>query len=714
MMSATPHAEALNLDRLLNPRSVVIVGASAREGTPGARIQSGLERLGYPGDVFLVNPNRAEIAGRACVGSVAEIPEGVDLGVLCVSRDRVQAAMEACIDRGVGAIVIFAAGYAEQDDAGAADQLELAEICRRANVPLLGPNCLGFASMRSRAPITMVNIPHATSAPGVSIIAQSGAIMSSLFATMQLKGTNVSNLISVGNQAVLGIEDFVERFVDDDDTRVITVFAERLRQPQRFLALAKRARAKRKPIVLMHTGRSRMAQSAAQSHTGAMAGDDAVMRALTAHEGVILVDSLDELADVSALIARYPVPPTKGVGIVTNSGAFRGISFDYCERVGLDIPDLDRSTVDEMSRRLPSFAVAENPMDLTVQTIAEPDLIGIAARTLLDDPNVGSCVLAVHAGVEAVEYAKHVGPMLSDVEQPVAYCLLGEGAPAPDELIATLRESGIPLFRSVERGLKAIARLTEYGRNLANLAGSDARPDVASSTSNEILRAGTWTEAESKSWLEGLGLPVPQGEIVVDLIAARATAAAIGYPVVLKAQATQLTHKSDSGGVALGITDEAALDGAWETLQANVARLDPPVTLDGVLVERMATKGVELVVGFRRDPDWGPVLLLGLGGIWIEVIKDVRLMPATVGVESIVEEILRLKGQSMLTGGRGRPAADILSVAKIAHRLAEAALRNPALVEVDLNPVVAFAEGQGAVVLDALVVCSDDSNIEGP
>ena len=698
--------EAMDIDRLLRPRSIVIVGASARPESPGARVLAGLSRLDFKGMIHLVNPTRTELGGRPCVPRIADIPDGVHLAALCVAKNAVQESLEECAARGVRAAVVFAAGYAEQDAAGIADQVRLAATARAAGIALLGPNCLGFASMRARTPITMVHVPAVTEGPGVAVVAQSGAIMSSLFATMTLKGTPVTQLVSVGNQAVLGIEDFVERFVEDDETRVITVFAERLREPRRFLELAVRARGKGKPIVLMHTGRSKKARDAARSHTGAMAGDHAVMRSLVGHEAVILVDSLDELADVSALAARYPVPPAKGVSIVTNSGAFRAISFDYCESVGLDVPVLERGTVEAMAARLPPYAVTENPMDLTVQTIAEPALIGIAARALLDDPNVGSAVLAVHAGGEAVEYARLAGPMLADSEKPVAYCLLGEGAPAPPELVAALKDSRIPMFRSVERGLGAIARLTAYGHALARADDRVEGPPPEVGSAPMPARAGTWTEAEGKAWLAALGLPVPRGALARSLDEARRTGAAIGYPVVLKAQSTALTHKTDAGGVLLNLGDDASLAAGWDALHANVARAHPGLQLDGVLVERMARTGVELVVGLKRDPDWGHVLLVGLGGIWIEVIKDVRLMPADLSEEAIAEEIGRLRGSALLAGERGTPPADIRAVARIAATVGQAALANPRIAEIDLNPVFAYSEGEGAVVLDALIVTS--------
>ncbi|MEJ8824500.1 acetate--CoA ligase family protein [Variovorax humicola] len=692
---------SMQVDRLLAPKSIVVVGASARPESPGARVFAGLKRLGYEGAIYLVNPSRKELDGHPCVASIAEVPQGVDLAVLCVPKTAVQASLEECIARQVGAAVVFAAGYAEQDAEGTQEQEKLARTARDAGVALLGPNCLGFANLQARVPITMVNVAKpASDAPGIAIIAQSGAFMSSLYASMALKGIPVSSIVSVGNQAVLGVEDFMERFIDDEAISVITVFAERLGEPQRFLEIAARARARKKPIVLMHTGRSSKARDAAQSHTGALAGDDAIMRALVALEAVILADSIDELADVSALAAMFREAPTKGVGVVTNSGALRGITFDFCESMGLDVPALEPATIAKMAARLPAFAVAENPIDVTVQAIAEPDLIGTGARALLDDPNIGSAVLAVHAGKEAAEYARLAGPMLKNSRKPVAYALLGEGAPLSAELSQALRENGIPMFRSVERALGAVARLTAYG----NACLRAARVADRAAKVPALAGSGTLTEYESKRWMKQLGVPVPKGELATNVEDARRIAAEIGYPVVLKAQASALAHKSDAGGVILNVGHDAALLHAWDELHANIRRAKGDLTLDGVLVETMARKGTELVIGVKRDPDWGPVMLIGLGGIWIEILKDVRLMPLDLSEDAIVEELGKLRANGVLKGARGALPADVRAVARIAAALGKAVLATPQIAEIDLNPVIVYPEGEGTIALDALIV----------
>lgn len=691
------------MDRLLRPKSIAIVGASPKPTSPGARILGNLTRCGFKGSIFLVNPGRTELEGRPCVPSVSDLPLGIDLAALCVPKAAIAECLRECAAREVGSAVVFASGYAEQDQEGAAEQAAITEIARESNIALLGPNCLGFINAIAGIPVTIATCnPPAEIKPGVGVIAQSGAFMSSLRATFDLKGIPASMLVSVGNQAVLGIEDVLEDMIADPGTLVITIFAERLGEPQRFLELAAGARAARKPIVLMHTGKSNRAREAAQSHTGALAGNYAVMQALLTHESVILVDSLDELADVSALLCRYPTPPTAGVGLVTNSGALRAITFDYCEAAGIDVPELDEATKAAMAKRLPSYAVVENPIDLTVQVLQEPELVGIGGKALVDDPNVGSVVLAVHAGLEAAEYAKHAGPLLANSTKPIAYSVLGEGALVSPELLASLREGNILLFRSVERALGSVAKITAYGRSLLT---NSRRPPA--SIHGAGPGSGVLTEVQGKSWLASKGVLIPKGGLATTIGQAHEIAERIGYPVVLKVQSRNLPHKSDVGGVILGVSDRAALERGWHELHENVLKKKANAVIDGILVEEMAPRGIELVVGMRRDPDWGPILLVGLGGVWIEILNDVRLMPVDLSEAAIAAELGRLRGAKLLHGARGAKPADIDAVARIAALIGSLAAAHPEILEIDINPLIVYEKGKGALALDALVVSAE-------
>jgi acyl-CoA synthetase (NDP forming) len=696
---------AISVERLLRPKSIAVIGVSATPGTTGAGILGSLANFAYPGAIHIVSRGRTEVLGRPCVATIDELPADIDCGVICLPQAAAAEAVAACARRGMGAAIVYASGFAEQDAKGEADQAEISRIARAHGMAILGPNCLGLTNYVGDVPLgfSLQQRPAPAKRRNLAIVAQSGGMGSSLRGALLQHGIDTTYVVSTGNEAATTIEDFLTDIVEDPETRVIASIAEHLRKPQLFLKIARRARALGKPIVLLHPGRSVKARDAARSHTGALAGDYAIMEALVRHEAVVLVDSFAEWIDVTALLCRHPVPPALGVGVITNSGAFRGITFDLCERLGLPIPELEDATKDALRKIIPAFAGASNPLDLTAQTIGQANLVGLAAQPMVGDPTVGSIVLAlVGGGPSAIENARYVIPVLQQTEKPVLYSFLGEQSNLGPELPATLRAADILLLRSPESALAAMARATEYG---AALRAAGQRVPAAG-TPATLPRSGVLTEIEGKHILAAAGIAVPRGELAQDLAGATAIAGRIGYPVVLKAQARELTHKSDAGGVILGLADAAALARGWQELQDNLQRARPGLALDGVLVEAMGKRGIEMVVGARRDPDWGPVLLIGLGGIWIETLNDVRLMPADLTEDGIVAEILKLRGARLLQGARGAKAADIAALARAAARIGALVLATPSLSEIDVNPLVVYPEGEGVVALDALIVAN--------
>jgi acyl-CoA synthetase (NDP forming) len=522
-------------------------------------------------------------------------------------------------------------------------------------------------------------------------------------AALQAREIAVSYSISTGNEALNGIEDFLEYLIADEATRVIAMLAEQIRSPKRFLALARMARETRKPVVLLHPGRGTAARASAMTHTGALSGDYDVMRALVTNAGVIAVENLEELIDVSELALRWPELPGGGAAIITESGAFKGLALDAAEELGLALPEPSSTTKFVLGALAPDLILPTNPLDLTAQALVDPDLYRKTMKPLLDDPQYGSMVLAIILSSPELSRRK-MQPIMETLAQlqplkPTVFAMLGEEAEVPPEIIANLRGMDVPFFRSPERALRALARITEF----------TARPQptsVASAAATPAVRlsAGTIPEHASKRLLADFGIAVPEGELVSDLQGARAAAARIGYPVALKAQATALAHKSDAGGVILALSDDDSLARGWQRLNANLSRTRPGLALDGVLIEAMARPGVEIILGARGDPDWGPVLVVGLGGIWAEALHDVRTLPPDLAPEDIAKELLKLKGAVLLRGYRGAPPLDIDAVAEMAAQLGAFVMAHPEIAEVDLNPVVVHARGKGAVALDALIV----------
>ncbi|MEA2930667.1 MAG: hypothetical protein QOG38_3095 [Hyphomicrobiales bacterium] len=695
------HRTPSRLDRLIRPRSVAIVGVSPEPGHMGGSVLANLERCRFEGDIHIVSRSRPEFNGRKCVPSIDDLPHGVDAAVLVVPQTVVMDAIAACGRRGVGGAIVFASGFAEMGDGGRAEQEKLAAAARAANVAMLGPNCIGLCSFGVGAALTFefnVERPPESGAPKIGMVAQSGAMAALMRMAFLAKGLGVTFYISTGNEADLTAEDFLGALIDDDETNVAAVFVEQIRRPQMFLEMANRARASGKPIVVMHPGHSQRARVSAQSHTGALAGDHAVTTALLRHAAVVVVDTLEELMDTVELLARFK-PPAKGPGIITNSGAVKGFALDFCDRIGLDVPRLGHATETALKASLPPFASIDNPVDVTAQVLRDLTLWTSTADALLADPAIGSLCIPMVVGSPkyAMDKVAALLPSIEKAGKPAVIAVLGDEAPVPGEFVTAWREKGVPVLRSPERALRALAHATSYGQALGFPAG-----EPFTVAAPRLPRGGTLPEHEGKAYLAALGIAVPQGALARSAEEAKRIAARIGYPVALKAQAAALAHKSDAGGVALGITDTISLDAAWQRIYERIAAARPGLALDGVLVEAVAAPGLELIVGARRDPDWGPVVLVGLGGIWTEALGDVRLMPADLSRERVTAEIGGLKGARLLQGLRGAPPADLTAITEVVVRVGALMRARPEIAEIDINPLIAYPEG--VLALDALIV----------
>jgi len=707
----TGMTEPLPVNRLLRPASIAIVGISPEPGSFGATMLSSLKSFDYRGAIHLVSRSRSEVFGRPCVPSIDDLPMDVDLAVLCLPGAGVHDAIAACGRRRIGGAIVFASGFAETGAAGLAEQHAIGETARRSHVALLGPNCLGFINHVNGIALCMaLPEPRRDRNPTVGFIAQSGALMLAAVEVVRTKGIGYTHVISTGNEAVTGVEDFLAELIEDDATRVITLFVEQIRRPLLFLKLAARARERRKPIVMFHSGRTSESRAAALSHTGALAGDFKTMAALTAHQGVILVESFDELIDVAALLVRYPNPPTAGVGVISNSGAFRGVTFDVCHEAGLDVPAWSQPVRDRLTAMVPSFAVIDNPIDLGTQLLRTPQLLGAVTQAVLDDPKVGSVVAAIVLGSrqQAVDKARAAHGVMRDAGKPVAFGAIG-GEAAPPEFFAIFDDHKVPLFRSPERALRAMARITNYGVSLRRWEEREGAAQDAEAVVPLLPGYGTLPEYLGKAYLAQLGIPVPDGGLARSVADAEKIAARIGYPVVMKAQARDLPHKSGVGGVILGVCDVDALRRAWDQIHGTVGAARPDLRLDGVLIERMSRPGLEFIVGARRDPDWGPVVAVGFGGTLVEIMDDVRLIAPDVTTDDVVRELRRLRGASLLAGVRGAPPADVAALAAIVAKVAALMRAAPEVMEIDLNPIMVYSKGQGACALDALVVSKSRS-----
>jgi acyl-CoA synthetase (NDP forming) len=683
--------------RFLNPRSVAIVGISTRAGSAGQIILQCLKINAFAGDIHLVGRTDEPIDGRRVLKSADDLPEGVDLAVFALPAAAVRDTMEACARRKVGSALVFAAGFAETGDYATQDAV--AATARAAGLAICGPNCLGITNNVDGVFLHMLYARPALRGvtEGVAFVGQSGGLLGHFQRASDGRGIPLSYVISTGNEAGLETTDFLEFLIDDQATRVIVAYCEEIRRPQAFLAALRRARAAGKPVVLMLAGRSAKARKAAQSHTGALIGDYWTMRTQVEDAGAIVVGSMDETIDLVQILQRFPMPPSKGPGIITASGAYVGLTNDFAEDVGLELPELDPATLKTIRETLPSYGNYGNPLDTTAGFA--PPMLPVITKALIDDPNVGMLFISFPINTPIPvrgfnEGMKHSG-------KPKVLCALGDTWPLGDEVAAAAKESPAVYSRSSDRMLRAVALYTRYGRMLARKRATHAPGPIAG-----LPRLGKGTQPEwlGKQALAAAGISVPAGKLARTPDEAAAVARTIGYPVVLKAQAAALSHKTEAGGVVLNLADESALRAAWDRMMDNVKRTAPDVVLDGALVESMSPRGIELMVGAKRDPGWGTVLLLGLGGIWVEALGDVQLLPSGADAVQIRAALGKLHAAKLLAGVRGAPPADVDAVVRVVQVIDRLMQSVPDVTEIDVNPLMVHAEGEGATALDALIV----------
>ena len=696
---------AAMIARLLRPGSVAVVGASDKPGSLGASVIGNLERNGFAGTIYPINPNRDTIGGRACLPSVEALPEGIDVAVLAIPQPAVLDAVRGLAARRAGAAIIFSAGFAEGGPEGLAQQAEVARIAEDAGMVIEGPNCLGLVNHVAGIPLTFVETRcrAPAGARAIGVVSQSGAMAAVLCTTLMSRDLAVSYSISTGNEAASGVEDYVDWLVGDADTDVIAMIVEQFRKPKRFIDAALRARAAGKTIVLLHPGKSNAARVSAATHTGAMAGDYMLMRAKVERAGVVMAETLEELGDIAEILARCPPPAGNDFAVLGESGAFKALTLDLAEELGVSLTLLDDANAPALRAALPPFVPVSNPLDITAQGLSQPEIYTRTLAALLDDSRVAGIVVGIIQG-DPVTAAIKVPPILRALEgrarsKPLLFAGLDEGADIPGAFIAELRRAGVPWFPSSERALRAVARL---GRHAVRDLTDHTPAGLTVPGLTEIT--GVVPEYRAKELLAPLGIAFPAGAFAACIDDAVRAADTVGYPVAMKAQAAALGHKSEAGGVLLNLADAAAVRAAWTCIHDNVAAYDGALALDGVLIETMGARGIEMIVGGRNDPEWGPIILVGFGGVTAEILKDVRLITPDLSDGAIVGEIVSLKSAALLAGYRGAPALDVTALAGLIRTIAAILVAEPSLREIDLNPIIVHPEGEGAIALDALML----------
>lgn len=666
------------------------------------RTLTNLLRFGFPGALYGVSRGRKNVAGVPCVENISDLPLGIDTAILSVPREGVEAAVEACAGRGIKAVVIYSAGFAEEGDKGKADQARIAELARGNGMTVAGPNCLGLINYVDGVPLSFgpLKPEPMEGRPAVAIISQSGAMMANAMISLHARGLAVSYAVSTGNEASVSLVDYMDALARDPSTKVFCICAELIRHPRRFIAALRSISEAGKSLVLLHPGRGVAARESALSHTGALAGDYDVMAAALAHEPIHHVETMEQFIDVTELLVRNEPLLAGGLAILTDSGAAKALMLDYCEKLAVPLAKLTPNTEVRLKKMLPPFASISNPLDATTVILRDDGLLGEIASVMVTDPGVAASLISVMpdpAGYPLLK-TERAAAAASQPGNTSVYAIIGDEALLSSGIEEVVRSSNGCFTRSPERALRALSVVFQR-RDQRRRSGSRGTPMGLVLSARELAH-----EASLKVALSRSGIVVPEGGFVGTIEQARQVAARIGYPVVLKVQSSAIQHKTEVGGVKIGIANVEALEAAWETMAASVAALCPGITIDGHLVEKMGRPGVELVVGAKRDPDWGVMMMVGMGGVWLEVMRDRRLFPSDLGRAEIRAELEKLAAAPILQGTRGQPACDIDSLIEVVVSLAGLMEANPRVREFEINPLVLYPEGHGHAALDALAI----------
>lgn len=656
--------------------------------------------------MYYVSRSRTHINGRSCVDSIENLPYGVDAVVLAIPKAGVADAVAAAGHRGVGGVIVFSSGYAEADAEGAAHQLELASVAANYDLALAGPNCLGLINFSDGVPLTFGDASPNRRATGSSlvIISQSGAMSLALTYAAMAQDIPVSYTISTGNEAALGIEDYLGVILDEEGPRAVALLIEQIRRPAEFIELARTARQRGIALCVLHTGRSERGQAASLTHTGAIAGDQEVMRAMLEREGVVFIDSLDELIDTVDVLVKCPMPSAYGVAFMTDSGAAKTYAIDVSDDLGLSLPELSTSSLHKLANELPAYAIASNPVDITAMGLNDPSLYGRVASTLLDDDDVGCLVVSAMPGseIQGTQQVEALLPVLAAAKKPVIYTIMGGDSALPERNRFMIYDAGLPLFRSPERALRAARNVTKLARSLTD---ATTREPPERYEALHLAKSEPLNELDAKLALKKVGMRVPSGELTTDASAALAAATRLGYPVMLKIMSAQILHKSDVGGVRV-VASDAELTRAYGDMLNGVRNSRPDATIQGVLVEEVLNGGVEMIVGARRDATWGDSVLVGLGGVWAEALKDAVVVAGDAGRSEIRSAVESLRGIGVLRGLRNGVVADVDALVDAVALIAGVLRATPECTEIEVNPLLVLPSGEGAVALDALIVTS--------
>jgi len=698
----------MSFDTMLRPRSIAVIGASENPSKVGYAVMANLLAEDFPGDIYPINLKKETLLGKKCYPSLKDVPGVIDLAVIIVTREHVLQVVKDCIAKRVPSIITITAGFAETDEEGKRLQKELARLVRGAKITHMGPNCLGLIN-----PWEKLNAAFGQAAgePGhIALFSQSGALITALQDWAATNRLGFSMVASIGNKATLDEDDFLEYLKDEPNTRVIAAYLEDIHDGQQFMKIAEKV-SKKKPIIILKSGRTQAGAKAASSHTGSLAGADMAYNCAFERTGVIRVDSIEHLFDVASALAYQPLPEGDRIAVVTNAGGPGIMMADVLEMAGLKVADLKEETKEKLAAILPMAASIHDPVDVLGD--ARGDRYGDALRILVDsDDNDGLIVILTPQKMTDVEgTARAIVEAAKNSKKPIFTCFMGAQAVFPG--VDILQKNKIPQYSIPERAARAMLEMVLYQRYRSRpLRVVDRYPVnrnpvlkiMKSYRSRQMYEIG---ESDAKTILRAYNFDLPQSTLANSIEEAVRFGNQVGYPLAMKISSPDILHKSDVGGVRIGIENAAEVEDAYELMMLRVKRKMPNAEIRGILMEKMV-EGREVIIGMKKDPQFGPMLMFGQGGIFVEVLKDVTFYLTPVTREEAMEMIRRTRTYKLLTGVRGQPGVDIEAIVDCLVRVSQLVVDFPEIEEIDINPLKVGREGDGASAVDARMIISKE------
>lgn len=693
------------LDMFFDPQAVAVIGASRTPGKLGYSVLLNVIQHGYKGVIYPINPNATEILGLDCYPSVSVVPGSVDLAIILIPSEHVAKVLVECGEKGVGGAIIMSAGFREVGREGRKRERELVEIARRYAMRLIGPNCLGIIDT-----ISSLNASFVASMPDkgtIAFISQSGALCTSVLDMALADQVGFSRFVSLGNKADANEVTFIKAWKDDPHTRVIMAYLEGIEDGEGFMRIARQV-SREKPIIVIKSGTTQAGSRAVSSHTGSLAGSEAVYRAAFRQSGVMRARSVQELFDYSIAFARQPLLSIDRIGIITNAGGPGIMAADACERAGLQLASFQTATLKALREALPAAASVLNPVDLLGDAPAVH--YRLALQRVLNDSNVGGVIVILTPQVmtQVEETARIVGEQSQNSAKPILGCFMGQNAVEPG--VRTLNRYRVPNYPVPERAVAAMAAMMRHRRwreqPPIKLESFEVDRDRAHRVFQRVRAEGRIAlgSLEGREILEAYDIPTPKTFLARDPEEAVRFAGDIGLPVAVKIASPDILHKTDVGGVKLNVMSLADVRDAFDLMAYRTNRYVPGVEVWGCLVQEMVAGGKELIVGMNRDPHFGPLMMVGLGGIYTQVLPDMAFRLAPLDRRMAREMIDEIQGHALLRGVRGEHPSDLEAVAEVLLRLSQLVTDFPDVVEFYINPLVVFEGGQGVTGIDMRLV----------